>query len=304
MTERPLISVVMLCYDHERYIAEALDGLLAQSYAPLDIVIVDDYSPDLSAAIVTAKLAKCSSNARFIRHTHNKGLLGARETGFRAARGAFVVDTCDDDVMKPDMVAEMVDAWQTHDVSLVTANADYIDAESKLLGRTLRDCDAPADDSLETLVRDGANACCFGATTGVERAVYETFGMPPAHLANLDIMLPFYSYFLKGACFIRKPLLKYRIHGENASLSLMAERANPVEKLRIHERIYHGHLAHAVTMLQELDRAATIVPERHVQLAPTIGPLLTIQTVEMAKKLVATRKALWEAAQSGTGAGG
>jgi hypothetical protein len=45
------------------------------------------------------------------------------------------------------------------------------------------------------------------------------------------------------------------------------------------------------------------VPERYAQLAPTIGPLLAIQTVERAKKLVATRKALWEAAQSGTDAG-
>ena len=129
--------------------------------------------------------------------------------------------------------------------------------------------------------------------------------MPPAHLANLDIMLPFYAYLLKGARFINKPLLKYRIHGQNGSLSLMAERAaDPVEKLRIHERIYLGHLVHAVTMLQELDRAATIVPERYAQLVPAVGPLLTIQTVEMAKKLVATRKALWEAAQSGTGVGG
>lgn len=303
MAEHPLISVVMLCYDHERYIAEALDGLLAQSYAPLDIIIVDDCSPDRSAEIVMARLAGYRGNARFVRHTFNKGLLGARETGFRVARGAFVVDTCDDDVMKPDMVAEMVDAWRANNVSLVTANAEYIDAESRPLGRTVRDCDDPADDSFETLTRDGANACCFGATIGVERAVYETFGMPPAHLANLDIMLPFYAYLLKGACFIRKPLLKYRIHGRNGSLSLMAEQSDGLEKLRVLERIHYGHLAHAVTMLHEFDRAATIVPERYGQLAPTIGPLLAIQTVERAKKLVATRKELWEAAQSGTGAG-
>ena len=58
---------------------------------------------------------------------------GARETGFRAARGAFVVDTCDDDVMHPDLVSEMADAWQTRNVSLVTANAEYIDADFKSL---------------------------------------------------------------------------------------------------------------------------------------------------------------------------
>ena len=53
----PLISIVMLCYNHERYVAEALEGVLAQTYAPLDIVIIDDCSQDTTAEIVAAKLA-------------------------------------------------------------------------------------------------------------------------------------------------------------------------------------------------------------------------------------------------------
>jgi glycosyltransferase involved in cell wall biosynthesis len=293
MSDRPLISVVMLCYNHERYIGEALAGLFAQTYSPLDIVIVDDCSPDRSADIVTAKLAEHPgrSGVRFIRHPHNLGLLGARETGFRAARGDFVIDICDDDVMKPDMIAAMTDAWLSHNVSLVTANAEYIDANSNSLGRTFRDCDTPADDSFETLARDGANACCFGAGIGVERAVYTTFGMPPAHLENLDIMLPFYAYLLKGARFISQPLLKYRVHDRNTSLSLTAERSDPLAKLRVNERIYYGHMAHAVAMREALERTAITMPDRYAQLAPSIAPLLTIQTVEMAKKLVKTRLA-------------
>ena len=61
-------------------------------------------------------------------------------------------------------------------VSLVTANAEYIDDSSRLLGRTSRGLNEPADDSLETLARDGSNACCFGATIGFEREVYDKFG--------------------------------------------------------------------------------------------------------------------------------
>jgi glycosyltransferase involved in cell wall biosynthesis len=295
-TENPLISVVMLCYNHEEFVAEALDGVLAQTYSPLDIVIVDDCSQDRTADIVAGKLAGLSErrDIRFIRNSRNMGLLGARETGFRAARGAFIVDTCDDDIMLPSMAAEMVDAWRTKDVSLVTTNAEFIDANSKSLGRTARDCNAAADDSFETLARDGANACCFGASIGFEREVYATFGMPPAHLDNLDIMLPFYAYLLKGAYFIRKPLLKYRIHGRNAALSLIAERSDELGKLRTHELIFYGHLAHAVEMKEALDRLSATMPARYAQWAPTIGPLLTIQTVEMAKKLVQTRIALYE----------
>ena len=99
--------------------------------------------------------------------------------------------------------------------------------------------------------------------------------MPPAHLNNLDIMLPFYAYLLKGACFLSKPLFKYRVHGKNASLSLIAEQSSGEAKLRVHEKIHYAHLAHAVAMLAELDRAATIVPESYARWEPfTPGPLL------------------------------
>src|SRR5262245_20429699 len=292
----PLISLVLLCYNHEKFVAEALDGVLAQTYSPLDIVIIDDCSQDRTADIVAAKLANLHDrpNIRFIRNPQNMGLLRAREVGILAARGAFIVDTCDDDVMHPDMVAEMVEAWLTKAVSLVTTNQEYIDEHSRPLGRTVRDCNLPADDSFETLVRDGANACCNGASMGFERQVYETFGMPPAHLENRDIMVPFYAYLLKGAHFIRKPLLKYRVHGKNAALSLIAERSDELGKARIHERIIYGHLAHAVVMDEVLDRLSATMPARYTELAPKIGPLLTIQMVEMAKKLVRARVELYQ----------
>src|ERR1700680_1302337 len=106
----PLISIVMLCYNHEQFVAEALDGVLAQSYSPLDIIIIDDGSQDGTAERVSAGLPP-RPDIRFIRNGSNLGLLGTCEVGFRAARGPFIVMTCDDDVMLPSMVAQMVEAW-------------------------------------------------------------------------------------------------------------------------------------------------------------------------------------------------
>jgi glycosyltransferase involved in cell wall biosynthesis len=298
--ERPLISIVMLCYNHESFVREALEAVLNQTYSPLDLVIIDDCSQDRTADLVAARVSECSnpSEIRFIRNPCNMGLLGTCDIGFRAARGSFIVVTCDDDVMLPEMVAEMAQAWQAHDVSLVTTNVEYIDEHSKSQGRTARDVFAPADDSFETLARDGANACCFGASFGFERAVYLTFGVPPAHLNNLDIMLPFYAYLLKGGVFINKPLLKYRVHGENNSLSLIAQRSDELTRLRTLERIFYGHLAHAIVMQDVLESLAVTMPARYAELAPRIGPLLTIQTVEMAKKLVRNGIELHRASQA------
>src|SRR5260370_24377996 len=107
--ENPLISIVMLCHNHEKFVAEALDGVLAQTYSPLDIVIIDDCSQDETANIVAAKLAELPdrSNIRFIRNSRNLRLLGTCDVAISATRGDFVVLTCDDDVMLPDLVAEI-----------------------------------------------------------------------------------------------------------------------------------------------------------------------------------------------------
>jgi glycosyltransferase involved in cell wall biosynthesis len=290
--EKPLVSIVLLCFEHERFVAEAMDGVLKQTYLPIEVIIVDDNSSDNTAQVIARKLADQPgrSGIRFIRNARNMQWRGAMDIGLQAARGAFIVISCGDDVMLPEMVAEMAAAWMDAKVSLVTANADYIDEQSNSLQRTHRDCNVAADDSFETLARDGANACCFGAAMGFEREVYETFGLPPSHLGAFDIMLPYYAYLLRGARFLRKPLLKYRVHDRNSSLSLIAEKSNELEhQLRAKERIFAGHLAHAVLMQEELDRLSATMPTRFAELSARIAPLVNIQTVEMAKKLVRTQ---------------
>ena len=287
----PTVSIVMLCYNHEKFVAEALDGVFAQNYSPLDIVIIDDFSQDRTTHIVAQKLSKMPAhrNLRFIRNPRNLGLLGTCEIAIAATRGEFIVITCDDDIMLPNLVTEMVAKWKSANVSLVATNAELIDENSQSRGMTFRDLKVPADDSFETLARDGSNACCFGASFGFEREVYATFGLPPAHLDNLDILMPFFAYLLKGAVFLNKPLLKYRVHGQNNSLSLIADRSDAVGKLKTNERIYDGHIALAIEMEAALDRFQYTNPSRYAELQPRIGPLITIQVVEMAKKLVRTR---------------
>jgi hypothetical protein len=99
-------------------------------------------------------------------------------------------------------------------------------------------------------------------------------------------MYPFYAYLLNGARFLNKSLLGYRVHGQNTSLSLAAEKARPAEKAKIEERIFLGHLAHAVLMEEELSRLSAEAPERYGPIAERIMPLLAIQQAEMAKKLI------------------
>jgi len=285
---KPLITILLLCYNHERFAAEAVRGVLSQTYSPIEVLIFDDCSPDQTAQRIGRALAEHSTQhkVQFIRNPVNMNSNAVVRKGLAMAKGEFLFVSHGDDVMLPEMIEDMANVWMSERVSLVTANAYYIDKDSKPLNRTFRDVNVPADESFETLARDGANACCFGPAIGFEREIYEKFGWVPRYLRAYDIMYPFYAYLLKGAKFINKPLLRYRVHGDNTSLSLTAEKSDGRKRAMVEERIFLGHLAHATLMSDELDRLVAEEPERYMGLAERIVPLLNFQLAEMAKKLV------------------
>jgi glycosyltransferase involved in cell wall biosynthesis len=295
-SEGPLISIILLCYNQENYVAEAVAGVLNQTYSPLEVLIFDDFSSDHTEEVIRSCLMESETphKVRFIRNHENLGAEGTLKFAFDIAKGRFIVISCGDDIMLPEMVEKMAGVWINEDVSLVTANASFIDEHSKLLNRTFRDPNRPADDTFDTLARDGSNACCFGPAIGFERDLYETFGWIPADKGTegYDIIIPFYAYLLKGARFVNEPLLKYRVHGQNTSLSLVLDRSSEIQKLEVEERIYLNHLSHAVLMDEVIQRLCSEAPARYGPIATRILPLLTIQIVEMSKKLVRVHRAL------------
>jgi glycosyltransferase involved in cell wall biosynthesis len=292
LDQRPLISVILACYNHEKFVAEAINGVLSQSYSPLEVVIFDDCSPDGTAEVIERTIANHPrrSDVQFVPNNKNIGGHAVSEIGLRMVKGNFLFITCGDDIMLPDMIEEVASVWMNERVSLVTANAYYIDEESKSLNRTFRDPSETADDSFETLARDGSNACCFGPGIGFDREIYDKFGFVPSYMKVYDVIYPFYAYLLNGARFIPRPLVKYRIHANNASLSLQEERADEAEKARIKQRQYLQHLGFAVLMEEVLDRLQNEQPGRYRPIGERIIPLLNIQLAEQAKKLVRSRR--------------
>ena len=99
----PLVSVVVPVYNGSRYLQEALDSALAQSYRPLEFIVVDDGSTDSSPAIIRSY----SSRVRSIRQD-NRGVAGARNAGIRAARGEWIAFLDQDDWWLPEKIAKQI----------------------------------------------------------------------------------------------------------------------------------------------------------------------------------------------------
>lgn len=100
-----LITVIIPCYNHGRYLPEAVESIVAQTYPRWEIVIVDDGSRDDSAEVAEALAARYPERAiRLIRQT-NRGLSASRNAGLAAARGAYILPLDADDRIEPGMLA-------------------------------------------------------------------------------------------------------------------------------------------------------------------------------------------------------
>ncbi|HUC07767.1 MAG TPA: glycosyltransferase family A protein, partial [Solirubrobacterales bacterium] len=93
---RPLVSVVIPAFDAERFLGESIESVLAQTYAPLETIVVDDGSNDGTVAVASAY-----SEVTVIEQA-NAGPSAARNRGFAASSGDFIAFQDADDLMTPD----------------------------------------------------------------------------------------------------------------------------------------------------------------------------------------------------------
>ena len=104
----PLVSVVLPVYNGERFLAEAIESILGQTFGDFEFLIVDDGSQDGSAAI-SRMYAERDRRIRYMRMDKNQGEAGARNAGIAAAGGRFVAMMDCDDVSLPERLQLQVD---------------------------------------------------------------------------------------------------------------------------------------------------------------------------------------------------
>ena len=102
IAEKELISVIVPIYKVEKYLEQCVDSIIAQTYQNLQIVLVDDGSPDRCGEICD-RYASENKNIVVI-HKKNGGLSDARNAGIQAASGAWLAFIDSDDFIDPDMM--------------------------------------------------------------------------------------------------------------------------------------------------------------------------------------------------------
>ena len=125
--EKPLVSVICLCYNHQRFVREAVESVIKQSYKNIQIIIADDASTDNSVHEITALKAEYPS-VELLLLPNNLGNCKAFNEALKLARGEFIIDFATDDVMMPSRIERQIGFFQRLDstVGVIYTDAVYI----------------------------------------------------------------------------------------------------------------------------------------------------------------------------------
>jgi len=213
--DNPLVSIVLPTYKRAHVLTSAIQSVLNQTYTNLELIVVDDNSPDATRDVVTSF---SDPRIRYVRNEPNLKLPRALNRGFSLARGEYLTWTSDDNLYGENAIQRMAEVLQE-------GNCDFIYADYYLF--TDLDPDGgPLDihhDKLPDKVQlEKGNhiGACFMYTRGV----YEAVGEYDPEL----FLVEDYDYFMRIAkrfrlCHIPEPLYYFRRHDDALYCSRFCE---------------------------------------------------------------------------------
>lgn len=125
----PLVSVIIPTYNSARFLPDAIDSVLKQTYRSYEIIVVNDGSTDNTSEVLCRYSGKIT-----VSEQRNRGVAAARNTGIRAAQGEYIAFLDADDLWLPDKLALQLPLFERNpDVGLVYGYFAYVDEEGQFL---------------------------------------------------------------------------------------------------------------------------------------------------------------------------
>lgn len=211
---RPLITMVVLGYNQDRFIRAAINGAFSQTYTPLEIVLSDDCSTDQTFSIMT-EMANSYNGPHTIVLNQNERNVGLGEhinRAFALSSGEWFVAAAGDDISEPNRIEKIHKAFQscTEVVSSVFSAVRVIDDNGNERG-FFAGCD-------EAVVNDLYGFLCnpyvgvSGCAAAYHRDVFYRFGPMLEGTVAEDRVLTFRAALLGRIVRINEPLVQYRRH--------------------------------------------------------------------------------------------
>lgn len=217
---KPLVSVVMVIRDVDRFLAEAIESILSQTFKDFEFIVLDFGSTDNSKSIALSYAAK-DSRIKFDGIPHCT-LPVARNTACSLAQGKYIAIMDADDVSLPDRLALEVEFMETHpEIGVLGGLTECINAEGKLLATRIHDL--PIEDhEIRSALAVRSPFC--QASVLIRREAFNTVGGYRevfVQAEDYDLWLRISEHFQCAG--LQHAVLRYRIHPYQISMQKQRE---------------------------------------------------------------------------------
>jgi len=212
----PVVSVIVPCYNHEKYIEECIMSIVNQTYKNIELIVIDDGSKDNSPAILE-RLQK--QYGFFLEIQSNMGIAKTLNKAIRNYAHGKYIDGCgSDDFLAPDKIEKQVAYMESHpDCSMVFGKVHMVDEKSRIIEEPVIFKPFPEEEKDITFEILADNNCIPALTMMHTREIWDKCGG-----YNENMRIEDYDLWLKIAYYGKIVYLNdyfayYRWHGENAS---------------------------------------------------------------------------------------
>ena len=221
----PKISVVMPVYNGEKYLREAMDSILAQTYTDFEFIIIDDGSKDTSAEIVRSYN---DPRIRFVQNEHNMGVAATLNRGLDLAHGEYIARMDADDISLPQRFEKQITFMDQHpEVAVCGSAIELFGAQS---GRRVFS-EKPEQMKVDMFFSSGLahpSAMLRGSVFGKNGLRYDGEFSKMEDYELWTRVLEQYEI-----CCVPDVLLKYRIHPEQVTRKPSKEAGEQSARLKL-----------------------------------------------------------------------
>jgi glycosyltransferase involved in cell wall biosynthesis len=210
-----MVTIICLCYNHEKFVAEAIDSILQQDYPNIELIVMDDCSPDKSAEIIKEI---CEANGiKYIINKENIGNCAAFNRAYTQSNGDFIIDFSADDILLPNRVSVGVreleqngNEYGVHysDGMMIEENGNYQGLHSSLI-KTIEPDEIMPEGNIFSEVLARYFIC--PPTLMARRSVFEAIGGYDESLSFEDFDFIVRSARKFNYCYSPEVLVKRRI---------------------------------------------------------------------------------------------
>ena len=251
---KPLVSIIVNCYNGEKYLQEAINSIYAQSYQNWEIIFWDNNSNDNSAEIALS----CDKKLRYYKSQSTTPLGKARTQAVSKAKGEYLAFLDCDDLWHTKKIEKQIgEILNRNDVGLIYCKTNIISEDGEIISKYSKQKSLIQGDIFEELAKH--NFIPFVSVLIPLKIYYECGGFPDSFENSTDYYLSLSIAHRYKVLAIQEPCCDYRIHSNNLShqqqvlgaLESIRAVSNLLPDLRANKALKYHYVNLAVMYLKE-----------------------------------------------------